>query len=164
MPCRSVLVASPVVSSPTPAPSSLETSPPALPEELLCLFIFFPCLFSLPPLPPLCSPPGKHYLFFKPQHLPLPSCPRAQKELLKEPGGKSFLTAGLILTSPSGCFPGYQGSVESKIGSIVSNWAVHWDSSSLHTKKKALNMTFFRQTTLKSFTQLPLPLLVESTI
>ena len=127
--------------------------------SLLSSFLVYFCFYPLPPSAPRLGNTAYSFsLSSTPSSSQLSQSPERTS---RRAWGRSFLTAGLILTSPSGCFPGYQGSVESKIGSIVSNWAVHWDSSLLHTKKKALDMTFFRQTTLKSLylTASPLSLL-----
>lgn len=72
--------------------------------------IFFPCLFSLLPTASLCSPPGRHHPFFKPQlqHLPLPRGPRAQKELLKELG-ESPSNSGSYFDITSKVLPGLPG-------------------------------------------------------
>ena len=150
-----------------PAPSSLETSPPALPKELCVSLVFFPCLFLLlppPPNPAPCLGKTTHSL----SHNSTPSSSQLSQgpeRASQRAWGKSFLTSALILTSPSGCFPGYQGSVESKIGSIVSNWAVYWDSSSAAHKEESFEYDFLPPDYPDVFTPNCLsPLLVESTI
>lgn len=136
------------------APSSLENSPPVLPKELLCLFYLLSFFYPLPPSAPRLGD-TTHSLSHNSNTFLFPAVPEPRKSFSKSLG-KVLPTAALILTSPSGCFPGYQGPVERKTGSIVSNWAVpgvplrvileRWVLQ--HTEKKGLNMAFFHQTAL----------------
>ena len=93
-----------------PAPSSLETSPPALPKELCVSFVFFPCLFLLLPPPHLCSPPGKDHPFFKPQlnTFPFPAVPGPRKSF-SDSLGKVLPNSGSYFDITFRVLPGLPG-------------------------------------------------------
>ena len=87
--CPSVLVASPVVSSPTPLHHHLLKLHHLPSQRNFCVsFVFFPCLFLLLPPASLCSPPGKHCLFFQPQlnTFLFPAVPEPRKNFAKSLG------------------------------------------------------------------------------
>ena len=165
--CPSVLVASPVEVSPTPLHHHLlklhhlpsQRNFVSLLSSSLVYFCFYPLPTSAPRL-------GKTTHSLSHNSTPSPSqLSQGPERASQTAWWKSFLTAALILTSPSGCFLGYQGSVESKIGSIVSNWAVHWDSSSAAHKEESFEYDFLPPAYPDVFIPNCLsPLLVESTV